>query len=38
MWEDDYLWIPLLLSGTLFKGRYIFDGDVMLDHDVEILR
>lgn len=38
MWEDDVLWIPLLLSGTHFKGRYIFDGDVMLDHDLEILR
>jgi 8-oxo-dGTP diphosphatase len=38
MWEDDYLWIPLLLSGSYFKGWYIFDGDVMLDHDLEIQR
>jgi 8-oxo-dGTP diphosphatase len=38
MWEDDVLWIPLLLSGTAFEGRYIFDGDNMLDHDLRILR
>jgi 8-oxo-dGTP diphosphatase len=38
MWEDDCLWIPLLLSGSYFEGRYIFDGDVMLDHDLEIQR
>jgi 8-oxo-dGTP diphosphatase len=38
MWEDDYLWIPLLLSGRYFEGRYLFDGDVMLDHDLQIQR
>ncbi len=32
MWEDDYLWIPLMLKKKPFKGHYIFDGDKMLDH------
>ena len=27
MWEDDRLWIPLLLRGVPFSGRYIFDGE-----------
>lgn len=34
MWEDDRLWLPLVLEGRRFSGRYIFDGDVMLDHEV----
>jgi 8-oxo-dGTP diphosphatase len=39
MWEDDELWLPLVLRGIPFSGRYIFDGDAMLDHrlDVETL-
>lgn len=32
MWEDDRLWIPHMLEGTHFRGRFIFDGDRMLDH------
>ncbi len=32
MWEDDRLWIPLVLEGVPFSGRYVFDGDRMLDH------
>jgi 8-oxo-dGTP diphosphatase len=32
MWEDDRLWIPLVLEGVRFSGRYVFDGDRMLDH------
>lgn len=35
MWEDDYLWLPLLLRGRQFSGRFIFDGDSMLDYEVE---
>lgn len=32
MWADDYLWVPHLLAGRRFTGRFVFDGDVMLDH------
>jgi 8-oxo-dGTP diphosphatase len=31
MWEDDRLWIPHLLAGRRFSGRYIFDDDRMVD-------
>jgi 8-oxo-dGTP diphosphatase len=34
MWEDDRLWLPLVLAGRRFSARYIFDGDRMLDHRV----
>jgi 8-oxo-dGTP diphosphatase len=37
MWEDDHLWLPLVLDRIGFTGRYVFDGDTMLDHEVEIL-
>jgi 8-oxo-dGTP diphosphatase len=36
MWEDDRLWLPLVLEEVRFTGRYIFDGDVMLDYDLRI--
>jgi 8-oxo-dGTP pyrophosphatase MutT (NUDIX family) len=33
MWADDAYWLPLMLSGrTPFSGRFVFDGDKMLDH------
>jgi 8-oxo-dGTP diphosphatase len=34
MWQDDRLWIPMLLTGRRFDGRFVFDGDRMLYHDV----
>ena len=37
MWEDDEIWLPLMIAGTPFKGRFIFDDDNMLDHEMEIL-
>lgn len=36
MWEDDRLWIPHLLAGRRFAGRYVFDGDAMLDHALDV--
>ena len=36
MWADDAIWLPLMLDGEGFKGRFVFDGDVMLDHHVEV--
>ena len=30
MWSDDRVWLPLLLAGQPFVGRFLFDGDQML--------
>jgi 8-oxo-dGTP diphosphatase len=38
MWEDDRLWLPLVLEGTPFSGRFLFDGDRMLDYELDVLR
>jgi 8-oxo-dGTP diphosphatase len=35
MWADDAIWLPLLLARERFRGRFVFDGDRMLDHAVE---
>ena len=35
MWEDDRHWLPMVLSGQHFDGRWIFDGERMLDHQLE---
>ncbi|MEM7282734.1 MAG: 8-oxo-dGTP diphosphatase [Pseudomonadota bacterium] len=32
MWEDDRIWLPLLLQRQSFSGQFIFDDDEMLDH------
>jgi 8-oxo-dGTP diphosphatase len=37
MWEDDRLWLPLLLAGESFRGRFVFDGDAMLASEVEVI-
>lgn len=37
MWADDRLWVPHMLAGRSFNGRYVFDGDAMLDHRVELV-
>jgi len=34
MWEDDGLWLPMLLRGERFQGRWLFDGDTMLDYEL----
>ena len=38
MWADDRVWMPLLLAGKRFEGRFIFEGDRMLDHEVTVER
>ena len=35
MWADDRLWLPLLLAGRPFTGRFLFAGDAMLAHALE---
>ncbi len=37
MWEDDRIWIPWMLDGRAFEGRFVFDGDRMLDHESRIV-
>ena len=32
MWEDDRIWLPLLLRGQPFEANWIFDDDRMLDY------
>jgi 8-oxo-dGTP diphosphatase len=34
MWADDAIWFPFLLAQKRFDGRFIFDGDSMLDGEV----
>ncbi|MEK7729238.1 MAG: 8-oxo-dGTP diphosphatase [candidate division KSB1 bacterium] len=36
MWADDRLWIPLMLAGKKFEGRFLFDEDAMLGHELKI--
>ena len=36
MWEDDHIWVPHLLAGRTFVGRFLFDGDRMVDQMVEV--
>jgi 8-oxo-dGTP diphosphatase len=37
MWEDDRIWLPLLIAGARFDGRFIFDGDSMVDHVLDVI-
>ena len=34
MWADDRIWLPLLLERRPFVGRFVFDEDRMLDHEI----
>jgi len=36
MWEDDRIWLPMLLRGERFQGRWIFDGDSILDYELSL--
>jgi 8-oxo-dGTP diphosphatase len=31
MWEDDIHWLPTMIRGERFYGRFLFDDDTMLD-------
>jgi 8-oxo-dGTP diphosphatase len=35
MWADDRLWLPRVLAGGRVSGRFVFDGDRMIDHALE---
>ena len=34
MWEDDRIWVPMLLRRESFDGRFLFDDDAMLDWEL----
>lgn len=35
MWEDDVLWLPLLLGGTTFLGRFVFEREILRWSDIQ---
>ena len=35
MWEDDRIWLPHLIAGQPFSGRFLFEGDRLLDYALE---
>lgn len=38
MWPDDVYWMPLFLSGKLFKGDFVFeDENILSDRLVEVV-
>lgn len=36
MWADDVLWMPKMLAGYGFDGRFVFDGDRMAWHSLTL--
>jgi len=34
MWEDDKIWLPMVIEGKPFTARWIFDDDRMLDYEL----
>jgi len=36
MWEDDQYWLPMVIRGERFSTRWIFDGDRILDYDIQL--
>jgi 8-oxo-dGTP diphosphatase len=37
MWADDVYWMKHLLAEHCFKGFFVFDGDQMVSHQVDLL-
>jgi 8-oxo-dGTP diphosphatase len=34
MWEDDAIWIPMMLRNERFQGSWVFDDDKLLDYEL----
>lgn len=34
MWQDDQYWLPEMLAGKNFEGRFLFDDDTMLGKEL----
>jgi len=35
MWPDDKYWLPLLLDGKNFRGKFYFEGRKLSDYQIE---
>lgn len=35
MWADDIIWLPALIADRPVGGRFVFDGDALLDYAVD---
>lgn len=35
MWQDDPYWLPMVLRGVKFCGRFVFDGERLVSYRVE---
>ncbi len=36
MWKDDSWWLPHMLAGRPFRGRFIFDGQSMMSMSMDV--
>lgn len=36
MWRDDVQWLPELIDGRTFHGRFVFSGEEVIWHDLEL--
>jgi len=37
MWPDDKYWLPLLLEGKNFRGKFYFEGRKLVDYQIETI-
>ena len=37
MWEDDRYWLPLVIAGKHFRARFTFDGERMIEKQIELV-
>jgi 8-oxo-dGTP diphosphatase len=35
MWADDIYWLPQMIDGQTFRGRFLFEGETILWRDVQ---
>jgi len=36
MWQDDPHWLPLAVQGQRFRGYFVFDGETLLNHQIDL--
>jgi 8-oxo-dGTP diphosphatase len=37
MWQDDTYWLPLVLKRTRFRGYFVFNHEILMNHRIEKL-